>query len=109
MNLMLIGAIAMASLIAALFFLRFWKRTGDRLFVFFAVSFLIEGLNRLAQGLMEDQNEARPLFYFVRFLSFVLILIGIAYKNLSKSRAAGATRETPASGSPGRDRIRNLS
>ena len=97
MNLMLIGAIAMASLIAGLFFLRFWKRTGDRLFVFFAVSFLIEGVNRLALGLVDDHNEARPFFYFVRFLSFVLILIGIAHKNLSKRRGADATGETPRS------------
>ncbi|HEX6435777.1 MAG TPA: DUF5985 family protein [Candidatus Binatia bacterium] len=42
MDFMLLGAISMASLIAGLFFLRFWKDTGDRFFLFFAVSFLIE-------------------------------------------------------------------
>ena len=39
MDFMLLGAISMASLIAGLFFLRFWKDTGDRFFLFFAVSF----------------------------------------------------------------------
>ena len=34
MNDMLLGAIAMASLIAGLFFLRFWKSSGDRFFYF---------------------------------------------------------------------------
>jgi uncharacterized membrane protein HdeD (DUF308 family) len=82
---MLLGAIAMASLIAGLFFLRFWRDTGDRLFLFFAISFLVEGVNRAALGLSDDPNEGRPFFYFVRFLSFLLILIAIVQKNLNKS------------------------
>ena len=97
MNLMLIGAIAMASLIAGLFFLRFWRRTGDRLFLFFATSFLIEGINRLALGWVDNPNEDGPFFYFVRFLSFLLILIGIAHKNLSKSGASSSTAGAHAS------------
>jgi hypothetical protein len=97
MNLMLIGAIAMASLIAALFFLRFWRRTGDRLFLFFATSFLIEGVNRMALGWVDNPNEDRPFFYFVRFLSFLLILIGIAHKNFSKSGQSNSTAGAHAS------------
>jgi uncharacterized membrane protein HdeD (DUF308 family) len=83
-DLMLLGAIAMASLVAGLFFLRFWRDTRDRLFLFFAISFLVEGLNRAALGLSDDPNEGRPFFYFVRFLSFLLILIAIIQKNLNK-------------------------
>ncbi|MGH7796116.1 MAG: DUF5985 family protein [Candidatus Binatia bacterium] len=83
---MLLGAIAMASFVAGLFFLRFWRDTDDRLFLFFAISFLIEGINRAALGLSGDPNEARPFFYFVRFLSFLLILIAIVQKNLTKRR-----------------------
>ena len=86
---MLLGAIAMASLIAGLFFLRFWRQTGDRLFLFFAISFLAEGINRWALGLSGDPNEGRPFFYFVRFLSFLLIIIAIAQKNLSKDQRGG--------------------
>jgi uncharacterized membrane protein HdeD (DUF308 family) len=85
MDFMLLGAISMASLIAGLFFLRFWKDTGDRFFLFFAISFLIEGVNRAALGFSADPNEGRPFFYFVRFLSFLLILIAIIQKNIAKN------------------------
>lgn len=84
MDLMLLGAIAMASLIVGLFFLRFWRDTKDRFFLFFAVSFLVEGLNRAALGFAGDPNEGRPFFYFIRFLSFVLILIAIVQKNMAE-------------------------
>jgi uncharacterized membrane protein HdeD (DUF308 family) len=86
---MLLGAIAMASLVAGLFFLRFWRDTGDRLFLFFAISFLVEGVNRWALGLSGDPNEGRPFFYFVRFLSFLLILIAIVQKNCGKREDSG--------------------
>jgi hypothetical protein len=84
MNLILLGAIAMASLIAGLFFLRFWKDTKDRFFLFFSVSFFVEGLNRFALAMSDNPNEGRPFFYFVRFLSFLLILVAIVDKNLTK-------------------------
>jgi uncharacterized membrane protein HdeD (DUF308 family) len=84
MDLMLLGAISMASLVAGFFFLRFWRDTGDRFFLFFAISFLVEGVNRAALALTSDPNEGRPFFYFVRFLSFLLILIAILYKNMKK-------------------------
>ena len=47
--------------------------------------FLIEGVNRAALGWSADPNEGRPFFYFVRFLSFLLILIAIVKKNLKKA------------------------
>jgi uncharacterized membrane protein HdeD (DUF308 family) len=87
-DLMLLGAIAMASLVAGLFFLRFWRDTGDRLFLFFAIAFLVEGINRAALGFSADPNEGRPFFYFVRLLSFSLILIGIVQKNMGKRDSA---------------------
>ncbi len=96
MNLLLLGAIAMASLVAGLFFFRFWRDTGDRLFLYFAVSFLIEGINRAALGMSSDPNEGEPFFYFVRLLSFILIIVGIVQKNLARSDNApgkSATRK----------------
>ena len=89
MNLMLLGAIAMASLVASLFFLRSWKRTGDRFFLFFSIAFFIEGLNRIALGLSDLPNEGSASFYFVRFLSFFIILIAILLKNLGKGGRLG--------------------
>ena len=94
MNLALIGAIAMACLTAGLFFLRFWKDTKDRFFLFFAISFLVEGLNRFALAITGNPNEDQPFFYFVRFLSFLVILIAIADKNWSrKSRGKAPKHE----------------
>lgn len=84
MNLILLGAIGMASLVAGLFFLRFWRDTRDRFFLFFSVSFFVEGLNRFALAMTTDPNEGRPFFYFVRFLSFLLIIVAIADKNMAK-------------------------
>lgn len=82
MNLLILGAISMACLVAGLFFLRSWKKTGDRFFFFFAASFFIEGFNRAMLGLTDDPNEGRPFFYLVRLFSFLLILIAIVRKNL---------------------------
>ncbi len=87
MNLMLIGAIAMASFTASLFFLRFWRDTKDNFFLFFAASFLLEAANRVALGLAHDPNEGSPLFYFVRLISFVLIILAVAQKNRAKKAA----------------------
>jgi len=80
-NYLLTGAIGMASLIAALFFLRFWKTTRDRFFLYFAVSFLIQGVNRffLAQGV--NAMDDTPIGYFFRLLAYMLIVIAVVEKN----------------------------
>lgn len=81
MNQMLSGAIAVASLLAGLFFLRFWRSSGDRFFLYFALSFGLEGLNRIALGLLVDANESNPLFYSVRVVAYGLIVLAIWQKN----------------------------
>jgi hypothetical protein len=79
----LLGAVAMASLVAAAFFWRFWRQTHDRFFMLFAAAFLLEAINRTTLaaigGVTEEQE---PLFYLVRLFSFVLILIAVVDKNL---------------------------
>ena len=42
-NMMLIGGIAVAGIAVALFFLRFWRSTGDRFFLYFALAFVLDG------------------------------------------------------------------
>ena len=78
---MLSGAVAFGTLTAAGFFLRFWRTSGDRFFLFFAVSFALEAGNRFALGLQSGAAEESPVFYGVRLLSYLLILIAIADKN----------------------------
>lgn len=89
MNQLLLGAIAMASVTIGLFFLRFWKKTRDRFFLFFAVAFILEGINRVILGLNQDSTEFEPIIYSVRLISFVLILIAIIDKNMvGKSKSS---------------------
>jgi uncharacterized membrane protein HdeD (DUF308 family) len=76
------GAIAMASFIIALFFLRFWRDSRDRFFLYFALSFGIEGVHRIFSALTYDDNEDSPLHYLVRLLAYGLILWAILEKNL---------------------------
>lgn len=87
MNQLLIGAIAMACFTISLFFLRFWRKTGDRFFSFFALAFFVEGMNRAILGLTTVPSEAEPFFYIIRLLSFLLILIAIVDKNRASGRS----------------------
>jgi uncharacterized membrane protein HdeD (DUF308 family) len=81
MNQLLLGAIVMACLIISLFFLRFWRKTRDRFFLFFAAAFFAEGVNRIILGLTTVPSEAEPFFYIIRLFSFLLILVAIVDKN----------------------------
>jgi uncharacterized membrane protein HdeD (DUF308 family) len=80
-SVMLLGAVAMANLVAGLFFLRFWQQSRDRFFMLFASSFFLEAVNRAALALSPQPNDGSPIFYCVRLLAFVLILAAIADKN----------------------------
>lgn len=75
------GVIAMGSLIAALYFARFWKETRDRLFAFFAFAFLILGVQRVLVVASNQPTEDLILLYGMRLLAFILILVAIIDKN----------------------------
>jgi uncharacterized membrane protein HdeD (DUF308 family) len=80
------GMIAMASLVIGLYFLRFWRNTKDRFFLYFALSFGIEGVHRIVTTLTFDEHEDSPLHYLVRLLAYGLILWAILEKNLPSRR-----------------------
>jgi hypothetical protein len=77
----LMGAIAMASVVAALFFIRFWRDTGDRLFLIFAAAFLLLAATRIGLVLSQAPEEGQTHWYWVRLVAFVLILLAIVDKN----------------------------
>jgi hypothetical protein len=77
----LMGSIAMASVVAALFFLRFWRDTGDRLFLIFAASFFLLAATRIGLALSQVHSEGQTHWYWVRLVAFVLILLAIVDKN----------------------------
>jgi hypothetical protein len=87
MNEILAGAVTMASIVIALFFVRFWRDSGDRFFLYFALSFLLEGVHRLVSAVILVAHEDTPLHYLIRLLSYGLILWAILEKNWPRSKA----------------------
>jgi hypothetical protein len=77
----LLGVIVTASLTAGVFFLKFWRRTRDPLFLAFAAAFIIEGFNRVGFLFVERPNEGNPIIYTVRLISYLLIVAAIIWKN----------------------------
>lgn len=80
------GATMMGMVVAALFFLRFYRDTRDRLFAMFAAAFFILALNRIAIAILNPPDEVSALFYVIRLLAFLLILVAIIDKNRARSR-----------------------
>jgi hypothetical protein len=85
MELFLSGAMVSAYAIAGLFFLQFWKASGDRFFVFFAVAFWILGLQRVGLTAAALMDQDTVWFYVLRLLAFLLILAAILDKNRGTS------------------------
>lgn len=81
MSQFLSGALVMSGWIAALFFLRFWRVTRDRLFLFFFLAFLMLALNWLGLAWLQPPDEGRHKILLLRLLGFVLIILGVIDKN----------------------------
>ena len=85
------GAVTLGFLIAALFFLRFWRRTSDRLFLAFSVAFALLALNQALAQWLGAADERVGFTYLLRVLGFILILAAIVDKNFS----GGTPRRPP--------------
>jgi hypothetical protein len=81
----LLGAITLGTSMAGLFFLRFWKTSGDRLFLFFALAFFMEVVSRISMALSVVSSEEDPSIYLLRFISYGLIAWAIIDKNRGTS------------------------
>lgn len=75
------GAATMGFVAAAIFFLRFWRETRDRLFALFAIAFAVLGVNRMLLALVAFGHEAQPYLYIIRLLAFLLIASAVVDKN----------------------------
>ncbi|MCR5878546.1 DUF5985 family protein [Phenylobacterium sp. J367] len=67
---------------AGLFFLRFWRRTGDTLFAAFAAAFVLLAIAQPLPMLTGIPNESQAPIYTLRLLAFLLIIWAILRKNL---------------------------
>lgn len=97
MNELLSGAVAMASLVIALFFLRFWRDSRDRFFLYFALSFLAQAGDRVVATLpvfigLDDNN---PMIYSIRLLAYGLIIWAVLEKNWPRRKQAGKSNAPP--------------
>jgi hypothetical protein len=75
------GAAAANCGFIGLFFLRFYVRSRDVLFLCFALAFLILATERGVLGLWPSATEWREFVYLLRLAAFSLIIFGIADKN----------------------------
>ena len=84
----LAGMITMGYLVAALFFLRFWRQMNDRLFIAFGLAFLLFAINQGLVALAEIPREERSWIYLIRLAGFALIIFAIVTKNLGGRHAS---------------------
>lgn len=89
MDLITVGVVAAGYAVAAMFFLRFWRDTGDRLFGLFALAFFVLAVNRIGVGLLAVTSEHGDKLYWVRFAAFALILLAIIDKNRPRRSLTG--------------------
>ena len=76
------GAITFGYLIAGLFFLRFWVRSRDGLFLVFAIAFWLLAANQAIAGLGGIPREELSQVYLLRLAAFCLIIAAIVRKNI---------------------------
>ena len=79
------GLITMGYLVAGLFFLRFWRRTHDGLFLVFAIAFWLMATNAALVVLGGIPREEQSWIYLLRLAAFVLIIVAIVRKNWRSS------------------------
>lgn len=79
--LLISGAIVLGDWVAGLFFLLFWRRSGDRLFAIFATAFWVLGFQRIVLATTPVSSEDNAWIYVLRLVAFAIILGGIIDKN----------------------------
>lgn len=82
------GAIMMGNAVVALFFLRFWRKTGDRLLAAFSVAFWLMALERVVRALLPVRTDQAHYGYLPRLLAFTILLLAIADKNRARKRGS---------------------
>lgn len=76
------GLLTMGFLVVALFFLRFWRRSGDYLFASFAAAFLLMALNQVLPVLLNIPGDEQAGLYLLRLAAYGLIIAAILAKNV---------------------------
>ena len=80
------GAVTLGYLVAAAFFLSFWRKTAERLFLAFGAAFVLFAFNQALAFALTVVNEPYSLIYALRVIGFLVILGAIVDKNLRSAR-----------------------
>jgi type II secretory pathway component PulM len=75
------GALAVAAVVAGLFFSSFWRASRDRLFLLFSLAFWVLAVHWTALGIVNPALETTHYLYLLRLVAFVLIIVAIVDKN----------------------------
>jgi len=78
------GALTLGWLAIGVFFLKFWRRTGDGLFLAFAVAFALVAVNQAIPVLYGVPSEHQGYIYLLRLAAFLLIILAVLRKNLRR-------------------------
>lgn len=76
------GALTVGYVVLGLFFLKFWKRTRDPLFMTFSWAFWLMAANQFAVSAVGARDIDVGWTYLLRLLAFVLIIVAIVRKNM---------------------------
>lgn len=80
MNDFLKGMLVMGGLAAAMLFVKCWRKSGDRLFLYFACCFAMLAFNWLMLTVVPADEQRAPHFV-IRIVAFGLLIAGILDKN----------------------------
>jgi len=75
------GAITLACFAIGIKFLKYWRLSRDRFFVWFAVAFWMFAAGWVLRAFAPDIGENNYLVFLPRLAGFLTILIGILDKN----------------------------
>lgn len=79
------GAVTLGFFVGGLFFLRFWRRTGDKLFLAFSLAFALLAVAQIVIAMTNVYFEDRSAAYLVRLAAFSIIIVAIGRKNRKTS------------------------
>lgn len=92
MNQFLSGAQVLACAAIALFFVKYWRATHDRLFAILGFAFCLLAVERSVLAFVPASLEGRHWIFLARLLAFGSIIVGVLDKNRPRRRHKAARR-----------------
>jgi hypothetical protein len=78
------GLITAGFAVAAVFFVRFWSRAKDGLFLGFALCFGLLAISQALSTLLGLPQEERSWIYLIRLSAFLILIFAILRKNMGR-------------------------